>query len=110
MKKFLTIGFVLASMVFAVPVAEAKDSSANSFNTETVQQRRGQRRDNRNRRNNDYRRSNRRVRTYYQTRYVWRGRHRYRETYRITVFRNGRRQVSLVRRVRVNDRRDRRNY
>ncbi len=95
MKKLLTIAFVLGTMVFTVPFAQAKDNSANSFNVETLQQRRGypQRRYN-NRRYN-------RVRTYFQTRNVRRGRYLYRETYRVRVLPNGRRQVQFVRRVRV---------
>ena len=110
MKKLLTIAFVLGSMVFTVPFAQAADKTVNSFTTETLQQRRGQRRDSRYdrdqyRRNRRYdRRSNSRVRTYYQTRNVRRGRYYYRETYRVRVLPNGRRQVSLVNRVRINRR------
>lgn len=100
MKKLLTIAFVLGSMIFTVPFAQAKDNSANSFNAETLQQRRGQRR------NGRYdRRGYRRVRTYYQTRNVRRGRYYYRETYRVRVLPNGRRQIRLVSRVRIGGRR-----
>lgn len=108
MKNLLTIALVLGSMIFTVPFAQAKDNSANSFGTETLQQRRGQRSDRRydrrqdRRQNRRYnRRYNSRVRTYYQTRTVRRGRYYYRETYRIRVLPNGRRQVSLVRRTRI---------
>lgn len=99
MKKLLTIAFVLGSMIFTVPFAQAKDNSANSFNAETLQQRRGQRRDRR------YDQGYRRVRTYYQTRNVRRGRYYYRETYRVRILPNGRRQIRLVNRVRIGGRR-----
>lgn len=91
MKKLLTIAFVLGTMVFTVPFAQAKDNSANSFNAETLQQRRGY----------QNRRYRNRVRTYYQYRNVRRGRFLYRETYRVTVFANGRRNVRLVSRTRL---------
>jgi hypothetical protein len=111
MKKLLTIAFVLGSMVFTVPFAQAKDNSANSNGVETLQQRRGSVYHRQNRRNNRrYDRNSRsRVRTYYQTRNVRRGRYYYRETYRVRVLPNGRRQVKLVSRSRINTR-YRRNY
>ena len=101
----LTIAFVFGALIFTVPFAQARDTSANSLNAETLQQRRGaqQRRGDRNRRY-DNRRNNRRVRTYYQTRNVRRGRYIYRETYRITVSSNGRQRRQLIRRVRLSRR------
>lgn len=112
MKKLITLVFVMVSMLFTVPFADAKTTTENkaaaALDYSPQQRRNRQRRDdqryNRNRRNDDRRYNNnryRRARTYYRTRYVRYGYRTYRETYRITYLRNGRVISRLVSRTRV---------
>lgn len=110
MKKLLILTFLMASMVFVVPVSEADAAdNSNLSKSAELQQRRGQvyerRRDQRrydrryDRRYN--RRYNRRARTFYRSYYVRRGYRLYRYTYRITYLPNGRVIRRLVSRTRV---------
>lgn len=113
MKRLITLAFVMVSMLFTVPFADAKttteNNSATVLNYEPQERNRQRRNDDRryqrNRRNDDRRynnrRYNRRARTYYRTRYVRYGWRTYRETYRITYLPNGRVISRLVSRTRV---------
>lgn len=97
MKKLLTLTFVMASLIFVVPTAQAKATSSVIEPTTIVQYRQE-----RNRRyNNQYRRQNRRVYYTYHTRTVRRGFRLYRETYRITHYPNGRYTTQIIRRIRI---------
>ena len=106
MKKLLILAFVMTSMVFAVPSAQALTTSENvetigiSNAAQDKQKRPKQNR--RVERNNDWRNNNGRgVRFTYQTRLVRRGRHLYRETYRVKYLPNGKVQTKLVSSVRI---------
>lgn len=96
MKKLITLTFAAVMLFAGVPFAQANTVSENTNSSIEFQQRR-----NRGGRQDRRYRNRSRVRTYYQTRYVRRGRITYKETYRVRVLPNGRRQVSLVSRTRV---------
>ena len=93
MKKLLILPAMLGAMVFAVPSAEAKSTTASAsaepqINVRIGQPRRG-------------RMMNRRVRTVTTTRITRVGRTRYRETIRTTYLPNGRTRTQVVSRVRM---------
>jgi hypothetical protein len=96
-KKFLGLIFVVATMIFVAPSAQAKTSSDNDnirISTNFAPQRQYRRYEQRNR-------YNRRARTFFQTRYVRSGYRLYRNTYRVTYLPNGRIRTRLVSRARV---------
>jgi hypothetical protein len=102
-KKLVIFTFLMASMIFVVPTAEAKTAAdSNLSNALELEQRRGrlyeQRRDQRRRYD---RRNNRRARTVYRSQIVRRGNRVYRYTYRITYLPNGRVVRRLVSRTRI---------
>ncbi|CAN5664076.1 hypothetical protein BH24ACI1_BH24ACI1_26910 [soil metagenome] len=95
MKKFLALSLLLGSVIFTVSSVEAKTTSENSKNVIGISSAQ-QDRYYQNRRYNNQR-SVRIV-----TRNVRRGRHIYRETYRVTYNnRNGRTRTQLISRVRI---------
>jgi len=95
MKKFLALSLLLGSVIFTVSSVEAKTTSENSKNVIGINSAQ-QDRYYQNRRYNNQR-SVRIV-----TRNVRRGRHIYRETYRVTYNnRNGRTRTQLLSRVRI---------
>lgn len=88
MKKLLSVAFIMVAMLFVTSSADAQN------------------RGNRGNGNGRYAQNNNRVvRTYTQTKVVRIRGQRYRETYRVTVFRNGRTTSKLINRVQVNNRR-----
>ena len=92
MKKLLILALMTGSLIFAVPTAEARAlSNSVSGLTEVVNAEQPRRR---------WRR-NRRPYTVVRTRTVWRWGRRYRETYRITYYPNGRTHTQIIRRVRI---------
>lgn len=124
MKKMMILLFVMASMIFVVPPAEAKtmnaaepafDESQRRDRTQRRDRRQRVRRDRRHNRDDRYRdrrdRRNRRydrrydnrrrARTVYRTGYVRRGRWIYRETYRVTYYPSGRVKSKRISRVKV---------
>ncbi|MEZ5343933.1 MAG: hypothetical protein R2681_00115 [Pyrinomonadaceae bacterium] len=89
MKKLLSIAFIAVTTFFAVSSADAQTGR----NNRSINQRQ----------NSNY---NAAVRTYTQTKNVFINRKQYRETYRVTVFRNGRTTSQLISRVEVKNRRN----
>ena len=97
MKKLLILSLMAGTLIFAVPNAEAKTvakTEASLTSTPKAEQPRRRWRNNR-------RWNNRRSRTVVRSRIVWRWGRRYRETYRITYYPNGRTRTQIIRRVRI---------
>ena len=88
MKKFLVFSLMFGAMAFVVPSIEAKTVAASVSADPQIRLQIGN-----NRRN--------RRRTVTQTRITRVGRTRYRETYRITYFPNGRTRTQIISRVRI---------
>lgn len=88
MKKLLTIAFAFAAFATFASSADAQvRRNGNQFP--------------------QYNQTNdRAVRVYNETKLVWQGRQQFRETYQVTVFRNGRTTSKLISRVKVNDNRN----
>ena len=85
MKKLLIFTFLMASFVFVVPTAEAKTTNSISSSSAITQPR--------------FWRGRRTVTT--TSRLVRVGNRLYRDTYRITYFRNGRVDRRLISRIRI---------
>jgi hypothetical protein len=93
MKKLLVLTLTLASFGFlGLGASEAKASTVTAAAPQVRIQLGSQR--------NRYRRHNR-VRSVRTTRIVYRGRHRYRETYLVRYFPNGQTQTTLISRERI---------
>jgi hypothetical protein len=94
MRKILILSAMLGAMVFAVPSVEAKSTSSAAADPQ-INVRFGQPRG---------RWNNRPIRTVTRTRITRVGRYRYRETIRITYYRNGRTRTQVISRVRLGGR------
>ncbi|MEZ5429314.1 MAG: hypothetical protein R2747_23905 [Pyrinomonadaceae bacterium] len=91
MKKIMTLAFALTAFVALGTVANAQTNNSHGRQFPQNERNRGN--------------SNRVVRTYNETKTVWLRGDQYRETYQITVFRNGRTTSKLINRVKIeNDR------
>jgi hypothetical protein len=93
MKKFLALTLLLGASLFAIPSVEAAANNTGSINNSVSPQisvRIGRRQPRWGR-----------TRSYIRTRNVRVGFRLYRETYRVTVNRNGRTSTQLISRVRV---------
>lgn len=91
MKNFLALSLLLGSMVFGISSVNAETgnfhaSTLNSVTSPQIKIQIGNRR---------------RGRTVTRTRFIRLGRQRYRETYQITYFPNGRTRTRVISRVRV---------
>jgi hypothetical protein len=92
LKKFLALTLLLGASLFAIPSVEASTTTTKSLNAGTDPQisiRLGNRR-------RGYR-----TRSYIRTRNVRIGWRWYRETYRVTVYRNGQTSTQLISRTRI---------
>lgn len=92
MKKFLVLSLMLGTMVFAVPSADAKTTTAINVGEPQINVRIGPQR---------RRMNNRRVRTVTRTRIVRSRYGTFRETYRITYLPNGRTRTQVISRTRI---------
>jgi hypothetical protein len=92
MKKFLALSLLLGSSVMFAPSAEAKTNNSLTATNAVEPQIKIQIGNGRR---------NQRVRTVTRTRIVRQGFRTFRETYRITYFRNGRTSTQVISRVRV---------
>lgn len=86
MKRIFTIAFLMAGLFFAAPSADAKPPKKYNKPYKV-------------KKNKHYNR--RVVHTYYQTRTVWYHGRKYRKTYKVYVYRNGRTYKELVNVVKV---------
>jgi NCAIR mutase (PurE)-related protein len=85
MKKLLTIAFAFAAFVTFASSADAQVRRNGNSQTQYNQT------------------NNRAVRVYNETKLVWQGRQQFRETYQVSVFRNGKTVSKLISRVKVNN-------
>jgi len=92
MKKSLLFAVILGALTFVVPSVEAKTSGSTSVGEPQIRVQIGRAR---------YRNRNRRMWVTTTTRIVGFGRHRYRETIRVTHYPNGRTTTQVIRRQRV---------
>lgn len=90
MRKLLVLSLILGSMAFVVPTADARTTAISNAVDPQIRIQIGRQR-----------RNNSNVRTVIRTRIVRRWNGTFRETYRITYFRNGRTREQLISRVRI---------
>ena len=88
MKKLLTLTFVIAALIIGAVSVQAQSYKYKKIKAV---------KHNKYKKNNNYGNYNRRgVYTYHKTKYVWHYGRKYKKTYKVKVFPNGRKKVKLI--------------